>query len=213
MNPVMTQDIPTYLVFQGIHTREGEVVGYEALLRHPHIKSPLDVVQYLCGNTAVQHIEKTLQTAAPLEDGKGSLHINVTPEILVVAGEILKRTPLNITLELAEEFDFTPYLKYLHYINRPVYLDDIDKSPYWLSLVSHPFVKGIKTSVEYYRSTLSSHPNIIHSLAGFARSHELRYVLEGLENPGDLVNVPDDVMIQGYVYSKPQELSHLRLIQ
>ena len=181
-------------------------LGYEALTRNQHVSNPVHVVNPLKQASCLSHLEMTIETARnKLSDTDIHLHINVTPETLLVGSKLLKEEKdVKLVLELLEDYDFTPYIKLLEHIGLPLFLDDIDKSSNWLTLLNNHMVVGVKTSISFYKNIIIENPSIIKGLVNFCDSQGMSLIVEGVED----TRIANEIFsaggyVQGYALSPP----------
>ena len=198
----------TYILYQpifGPHSGD-KPVAYEALTRNQHIVNPSHVVNPLRQASALAHLEMVIESArGALSHTDIPLHINVSPETLLVGSKLLKEEKnIKLVLELLEEYDFDPYMKLIEHIGLPVFIDDIDRNAHWLHLLNNHVVVGAKTSVSFYKNTLIDNPSLIKSLVQFFESQGMAFVVEGVESRAMADEIFDaGGYAQGFALGKP----------
>ena len=198
----------TYILYQpifGPHSGD-KPVAYEALTRNQHIVNPSHVVNPLRQASALAHLEMVIESArGALSHTDIPLHINVSPETLLVGSKLLKEEKnIKLVLELLEEYDFEPYIKLIEHIGLPVFIDDIDKNANWFHLLNHHVVVGAKTSVQFYKNSLIENPSLIKSFVQFFESQGMAFVVEGVEDAVVANEILDSGgYVQGFALGKP----------
>ena len=198
----------TYILYQpifGPHSGD-KPVAYEALTRNQHIVNPAHVVNPLRQASAFAHLQMCIESARSALANTGiPLHINVSPETLLVGSKLLKEEKnIKLVLELLEEYDFEPYMKLIEHIGLPVFIDDIDRNAHWVSLLNHHCIVGAKTSVKFYKNSLIDNPSLIKSFVQFFESQGMSFIVEGVEDAVVANEILDSGgYVQGFALGRP----------